>query len=81
MATVFSIGNLVGVFFLDGYEFSPITGLVLGVYGLIAFCLYKEKQYEYRQSIGYVAPKKEPGFLTLAYRKFKDKTCIKINFE
>ena len=40
------------------------------------------KYYEYMDKLDYEEPDlKEPGFFTLAYRKFKDKACFKVKIE
>lgn len=47
------------------------VGLLI-IAGLIAIKVY----FDNREVEG-----KEPSFITVAYRKFKDKTCSKVNFE
>lgn len=91
-----SIGNVIGTLFL-GYKIEPyavvfllmLTGgaMAFGIVGSIKW--YSERQAEknrllreayYRGELKEPEPK-EPGFLTLAYRKFKDKTCVRIKIE
>lgn len=55
-------------------------GLVMGI------SWSHDKYYEWRETLEYdcdqpKAPPKEPGFFTLAYRKFKQKTCFKVKVE
>lgn len=38
----------------------------------------EDKSYYYRT--GMLPNRKEPGFIALAYKNFKEKTCIKLNF-
>lgn len=83
ITTLYSLGNWFSVIFLDGYLISPVTILVTSLYSIIGFATYKAKQYDRRLAEGYFSnrPKKEPGFLKLTYRKFKNKTCFMVDFE
>jgi hypothetical protein len=52
---------------------------------IITLVFLTEKYHDYkrekrRRQYASGLPPPEPGFVTLAYRKFKDKTCFKINF-
>ena len=48
-------------------------GIILAMFGVLAlYVWYKERE---------VYSKREPGFVVLSYRKFKDKTCSRINFK
>lgn len=47
-----------------------LLALAIGVFGSL-----REMYVESRPRV-----KKEPSFLTLAYRKFKDKTCVRVNY-
>ncbi len=45
---------------------------------------YKERKHQRRMEIlrqGGEVPEPKPGFIRLAYRKFKDKTCFKLEFK
>lgn len=65
-----------------------LIGLVL-ILGLSIACFvvnekHKERKYERQMEIlrnGGSIPEPKPGFLRLAYRKFKDKTCFKLEFK
>ena len=83
IATLYSLGNWFSVIFLDGYLISQVTVLVTSLYSIIGFATYKAKQYDRRLAEGYFSnkSKKEPGFLELAYRKFKKKTCFMVDFK
>lgn len=81
---LYALGNLFGFLFLD-YELTKfstgvlvVTGTVLGV-ALVALAsvAIKVKMNEWSETV----EQKEPGFLRLAYTKFKDKTCFKINLK
>jgi hypothetical protein len=88
----FSIGNLIGWLFMD-YAIEPIAVIVwitFGVLGaittmshlIITYDRYQNKRYWakiYKE--GGVLPEVKPSFLSLAYRKFKDKTCFKLEIK
>ena len=62
--------------------FIAIIASILVITGLMA-CTEKYQEHKYnkrkaRREAGLPPP--EPSFVSLAYRKFKDKTCFKINF-
>lgn len=75
--SAFALGNLFSWLFL-GYELSGvtviysavITGLIGAAIVIISIEHLKEK-----------SDRNNPGFVRLAYRKFKDKTCSKVEFE
>lgn len=83
---LYSLGNLFGFLFFD-YELTmystavlKVTGVILGsvaavLVGIAAKVKFQEWQDEQP------AEGKEPGFLKLAYTKFKDKTCFKIHLK
>lgn len=93
MAVVFSVGGVCWVgaslwsifsyLFLDAAKIEFHTQLFLfmvGTLGLfVAIIAAKIKIQEYRED--HPAKEKPPGFVKLAYRKFKDKTCFRLNFE
>ena len=83
ITTLYSLGNWFSVIFLDGYLISPVTILVTSLYSIIGFATYKANQHDRRLAEGYFSnkSKKEPGFLKLAYRKFKNKTCFMVDFK
>ena len=53
-------------------------GVILALTGAITYIFIKEKVVDYLDNRE--PSTKEPGFATLAYRKFKDKTCARIEF-
>lgn len=65
-----------------------LIGVVIGLSLLASLITITTKISDYRREKRHKAykdstlglPPPTPGFLTLAYRKFKDKTCFKINF-
>ena len=76
-AVLFSIGNLFSWLFL-GYQLSQLTIMVSALFaGLIGAAII----------IGIIETSKnrvrttEPGFVRLAYRRFKEKTCSLVEFE
>lgn len=81
---IFSCGNLFG-WLLMGYQLEFVTQLfwfIMACFGIM-FSIFaaKEKIVEKLDDIGDKfanRPPKPPGFLTLAYRKFKEKTCFKL---
>jgi hypothetical protein len=55
----------------------------ISVIGTLIFGADRYQTYKYerrKRQIKAGLPPPEPSFVTLAYRKFKDKTCFKINF-
>lgn len=75
---LFGIGNIFGWLFL-GYQFNPISSIVPGLaLGVVLIVAIEKIKNLYQNKI---ISKKEPGFVGLAYRKFKDKTCTRIKFE
>lgn len=90
---VASLVNLFATMFL-GYILAPWTISFLMIIGAIGLAwvaisvseilsLRREEQYrkirELKDKGEWVPP--EPGFLKLMYRKFKDKTCVRIKIE
>lgn len=75
---LFGIGNIFGWLFL-GYQFDVLSSVVIGFVlgGLIVYTIEAVKSYRNKPSF----IKKDPGFVGLVYRKFKDKTCTRIKFE
>lgn len=76
-AYLFSIGNVLGWMFL-GYLLEPFSVLVLGatlmIVGGVAIAVWWiERQHNKKEE--------EPGVVGLAYRRFKDKTCVRIKFK
>ena len=76
-AVLFSIGNLFSWLFL-GYQLSQLTlmffALLAGLIGagiIIAFIEASKNRVKTT----------EPGFVRLAYRRFKEKTCSLVEFE
>jgi len=76
-AVLYSIGNLFSWLFL-GYQLSQLTIMVSALFaGLIGAAII----------IGIIETSKnrvrttEPGFVRLAYRRFKEKTCSLVEFE
>lgn len=73
----------------NGAGILPPTVIFFGVsagLSLIAAFVTAKESYEERQYQQMLADKqagivREPGFWTLAYRKFKDRTCFKISFK
>lgn len=68
--------NVYEIFF-EGAKVAPWTlitfSVMLGILIAAAWLSYKEWKD--------TQPKKEPGFIGLAYTKFKDKTCARIEFK
>lgn len=93
MAAVFGVGGVCWVgaslwsifsyLFLNNTELGFYAQLFLFVVGtlisFIAIIAAHVKIREYRDE--HPAKEKPPGFVKLAYRKFKDKTCFRLNFE
>lgn len=96
VGAVFVLGSLANIFsaiflgyILEPYSFAFIIIVgslctAIGITWLVE--LHRErvrqryqKMRELQSRDDYVEP--EPGFLTLAYRKFKDKTCVRIKLE
>ena len=77
---LYGIGNIIGVIFF-GYQLHPAAmvppGVVLAL--VIVGSIVKLREYWDNRKVSEV--KTEPGFATLAYRKFKDKTCARIVLE
>lgn len=59
--------------------FVALSGIAVFLFVLGLVLIGADKVREYR--ISHQSVTKEPSFLTLVYRKFKDKTCVKINFK
>lgn len=83
--TFLSIDNIIDVIMskthLASYAY-PFIGMVAGlsVTAVIVVAVNLiHNSFEKKWNAGW-RPADEPGFLKLAYRKFKDKTCFKINF-
>lgn len=77
--TIYSIANVFSVMFLDGYEMQPVTYVTLFLYSMVGYMAYKD----HRENIARnrTEPETPPGFLKLAYRKFKEKTCFIVSFK
>lgn len=86
------INGIAWMFF--GYIIEPWTVSFMIMIGgaVVAVCLFnlaqfmvrrkeaiRQKRYELMEKGEYTPP--PPGFLTLAYRKFKDKTCVRLTFK
>jgi hypothetical protein len=78
--SIAAFANVFSWLFL-GYILEPAAVVVVGIYAsigaLAAFLHYKQK----RDEANYDKPKPPPGFVKLAYSKFKEKTCAMIEFE
>jgi lipid-A-disaccharide synthase-like uncharacterized protein len=86
---LFSIGNLIGWLFLD-YAIDPMAAIVwitfgvLGGAGIISYVIILYARYEKKRywamfyQEGGIVPEVRPSFISLAYRKFKEKTCFKL---
>lgn len=65
----------------NGAKLEPWTGILLSMSGglFVAMCYlaYREWREERKRNM----PEPEPGFIELAYRKVKDKTCARIEFK
>lgn len=76
-AVLFSIGNLFSWLFL-GYELSQLTimvsALLAGLIGAAIIIAFIEASKNKVRTT-------EPGFVRLAYRRFKEKTCSLVEFE
>ena len=59
---------------------NPASLMILGGTGALG-ALFLIGGIKYYLDTRPAAPAKPPSFPTLAYRKFKDKTCFKINFK
>ena len=75
---LYGAGNVFGWLFLD-YQFESPAVVFLGVVAaaIIIFSIEKYREYSYNK------PRvvKEPGFVGLAYDKFKNNSCARIRFE
>lgn len=79
--------NIWDMIFNDGTILPP-TAIFLGVAGALGFLaafvtakeVYEQRQWDREVADLAAGIVREPGFLTLAYRKFKDRTCFKIRF-
>jgi hypothetical protein len=78
---LYTIGSWIA--YLFGYPLNDIVPAFTIVYGLafimIGVCVYLS-QLEQRSWVRDEKPK-EPGFIKLAYRSWKEKFCVKIDFE
>lgn len=76
---LFMIGGWIAYFL--GYELHgaviPFT-FIYGVSAVIIGIVWGKAFYEERQ---WSQPKKEPGFIRTAYHSWKDKFCMKVEFE
>jgi hypothetical protein len=89
IVTVFCGFILMGLWGIGAAIFTGATMNVPGVilcgffgFGVLAYAAYAtEALIKKLFSISYSQTQKDPGFAGLAYRKFKDKTCFKINFK
>ena len=74
---LYSIGNIFSWLFL-GYQLSQLTimvsALLAGLIGAAVIISFIEASKNRVQST-------EPGFVRLAYRRFKEKTCSLVEFE
>lgn len=83
---IFSVGNLIGWIYMD-YKLEPISGIffmaLLCFSVLMLFAVSKDVYDRYRRKryLSQIYSNKEvkTSFLTLAYRKFKNKTCFKLD--
>lgn len=67
-----------GVWLVDD---AGVAGLfLLAVFLVIAIIYASSRAAEHYRMIGQYEPR-EPGFVTLAYRRFRDRVCVKITFE
>jgi len=84
----YTIGNLIGWLFL-GYTLSEATGvfwtIIVIMTLIVTICVLlqktKEKISDIRYKNRHERKKQAPGFLVLAYRKFKSKTCFMVEVE
>ena len=76
-----SLYNIFELVFLGSEQVYPWTGIFIGlVIALIlgvSYGAFKAWREEQRMN----EPEPEPGFVKLTYRKFKDKTCARIEFK
>ena len=75
---LYGFGNVIGWLFLD-YKLEPPVAMFFGInLALLAIVAYEavKKVLSNRKPVH-----KEPGFVSLAYDKFKNKTCSRIRFE
>lgn len=89
--TAFSVGNMFGWLFLDYKLEAPtviaVFGFIVSVlllafaYGKDRYDAYRRKQYWKRIENGEHSKPRKPGFMALVYRKFKDKTCFKLEIK
>ena len=74
---LYAIGNWIG-YFLFGYALSEGTPFVTIIYACFgAFIWYNQ----WKENRVVNEKEKEPGFIRLAYRSWKDKFCAKVEFE
>lgn len=84
---IFSFGNLFG-WILLGYQLEFVTQLfwfMMSCVGIAAIIIYsKEKiidKFDALHDRLTDRPEKPPGFIKLAYKKFKEKTCFRLEIE
>lgn len=69
-----------GVFLLDGGQIIIIA--MIGAIALMSICVFLShfiiKAWE---TVAYQAAVREPGFISTAWKNFKDKTCAKIEID
>lgn len=84
LVSLVDLGNWV---IFGGYlpPYAQVFGIVVIVVpmflGLIAFIAFLRHKAEEQREKYINAPRPPPGFVKLAYRKFKDKTCFKLKFQ
>lgn len=61
------------------YLFAGLSSIVVGIFVIACGAVGIDKYREYRYT--HPTEKKAPGFLTLWYRKFKEKTCFIVSFK
>lgn len=61
------------------YLFVALTSIIFALFAIAGGAIGIDKYREYKNE--HLAEKKEPSFLTLWYRKLKDKTCFLVEFK
>lgn len=73
-----SLYNIYDIMF-NGAEFLPTTVMLLGLIGAGGLLVGVAVVVDWYHNLP-DKPEPEPGFVKLAYRKFKNKTCFRLDF-
>jgi hypothetical protein len=76
-----SLYNIFELLFLGSEKVYPWTGFFIGLCIATLIAVVYGAFKAWRENRRMDVPEPEPGFVKLAYRKFKDKTCARIEFK